>query len=94
MPLPDDALGVFLKPANAKLGSLITTTFVCEERLRGMGKEAWGRVKQIRGLGKPLGGGGPRGATSLEEAFLRSHSTPLKAQSPFFQGLAADPPSG
>lgn len=69
MPLPDDALGVFLKPANAKLGSLITTTFVCEERLRGMGKEAWGRVKQIRGLGKPLGGGVHEGLLLLKKLF-------------------------
>lgn len=53
-----------------------------------------GESKTNPRLREALGGGGPRGATSLEEAFLRSHSTPLKAQSPFFQGLAADPPSG
>lgn len=45
VPLPNDALAVFLILANAKLDSLITTTAVCEERLSAMGKRGVGRVK-------------------------------------------------
>lgn len=69
----------FLIPANARLGSLITTTAVCEERLPK--REKGGGESQTRGLGKSLGVGFGKELLLLKNALLPSHSTPLKAQS-------------
>lgn len=57
MPLPDDALAGFIILTNAKLGSLITSTAVCEERLPRMGKEEWGKIQTNPRLREALGSG-------------------------------------